>query len=134
MKKNIFKILGIAGLALSISSCYKDKYEAMYPTLGIKSGGCDTNKTISYSSDIAPIMSNSCGSTQSGCHDAASASGGADLSVYSGVQQSALNGGLVGTSNWEVGWSQMPKGSSSKIDACDLAKITKWVNAGAPNN
>jgi hypothetical protein len=102
------------------SSCYKDNKQDLYPA-----GACDTG-TVTWTADIQPIINNSC--TLSGCHDA-TASGGYNLTTYSGVKTIADNGRLLATTTS----GSMPK-NMAKLDDCSIAKLTRWVNTGAPNN
>lgn len=90
--------------------------------------GCDTTN-FSYAGAIAPILSLNC----VGCHNTNNAGGGIDLSIYSGVQEVALNGRLVGSVTWASGFSKMPQGGNQLSD-CNITQITKWVNDGAKNN
>lgn len=88
---------------------------------------CDT-AIVTYSKSIAPIMTNNC----VGCHSASLANGGYDFSGYNGVKQSVTFGRLLGSINYQPGFSGMPQGYH--LDACQLATIAKWVKAGALNN
>ena len=110
-------------LLMALSSCYNDKQEDLYPA-----GGCNTD-TVTYSRTIQPILNQNC--ALSGCHDAASAMSGVVLDNYNGAK--AKQDRLVGVINHETGYSPMPKGLP-KLDDCTIAKITKWVAGGAPNN
>jgi len=67
------------------------------------------------------------------CHSAAIASSGFITDNYPDLSTLALNGMLWGGVNWDEGFSPMPKGGR-KLSPCDLAKIKKWINQGAPNN
>ncbi len=89
---------------------------------------CDTT-TYTYAAVIKPIMTSNC----IGCHNSTSASGRAILDTYAGVQAEALNGRLVGAVNGTAPNVQMPLGGN-KLMSCQITQITKWVNAGAPNN
>jgi hypothetical protein len=122
MKVLISFLIALA-LLLLIPGCYYDNEEELYPAVIT----CDTI-SVSYSSSVAPILTNSC----NGCHSSASASGGVVLDSYSQASVYALNGKLYGVVSHTRG-SPMPKGGS-KIDNCSIAKIKKWAAAGAPNN
>lgn len=99
--------------------------------------GTACDETIfTYSGAVRPILDIHC----IGCHNSADAGGGIDLTLYDGtgsgndgVKQVALDGRLVGTITWASGYSPMPKGGD-KLSDCNISQITKWVNAGAPNN
>lgn len=89
---------------------------------------CDTTK-FKYSTDISLIMGTYC----LGCHAGAAPSAGINLSTYSGVFTVANNGRLVNAVSHAPGYSAMPK-NAAKLSSCQITQITKWVNAGAPNN
>lgn len=86
---------------------------------------CDTNQTITYNNVIKSIMDAYC----VGCHNASSSAGGFALDTYNGVVNCANSGRLVGSIEWQSGFSPMPKGSN-KMNACDIAKIKKWIVTG----
>lgn len=90
-------------------------------------GGCDTTK-ITYAAAVQPLMQTYC----TGCHNAASAGGGIDLSTYAQVKTYAANGRLLGSISYATGYSPMPKGS--KMQDCQITQIRKWIEAGALNN
>ena len=117
-------------LIILCGGCYYDNFNELHPS--IVSTGCDTAKIISFSSDIVPILNNSCG-TNNSCHGSSNTSS-VDLSTYSGADAVAINGQLVSCVIWDGRVNSMPKGSSVPISVCDQTKIRKWVTAGAPNN
>lgn len=127
----ILAILAGAGLFFT-SGCYYDNYDELHPELLLNSGACDTTVTIRYSTDIAPIMSGTCGANNS-CHNASSTSG-VHLAQYADVRTIALNGILWSSITWDGNALFMPQGSSSKISDCYQAKIRKWIDEGAPDN
>lgn len=90
--------------------------------------GCDTTK-FTYAAAVQPIMQTSC----IGCHSAASAGGGIDLSTYAQVKTYALNGRLFGSINHNPGYSAMPKGIAA-MPSCQVLQIKKWIDAGSLNN
>lgn len=85
---------------------------------------CDTTK-FTYSADISKIMSSNCMS----CHN----SGTVLLNSHSNVQTLALNGRLMGALKHLSGYQPMPN-STSFLSDCELKKIQKWIDNGAPNN
>ena len=121
MKKTIVFL----GLVTGLSSCYFDKAEKIYPA-----SACDVSN-VTYAATIAPIMAKNC--ALSGCHDAATASGGYVLNSYAGVQAVAYSGRLMGAVKHESGYSAMPQ-SADQLDACTINKLQTWVDAGALNN
>jgi hypothetical protein len=126
------KIMLIAGLSIVIAGCYNDKADKLYPSAATVT--CDTT-AITFTHDIVPILNASC--AISGCHDAAGAvsSGGYNFSAYTDMHRAAVDPSniLLGDVNWESGHNAMPKGLA-KLSACDINKITRWVNLGALNN
>ncbi len=130
MKKILIAALSI----LALNSCYNDKYDKLYPTPVTTT--CDTS-TISYARDIVPILTANC-TINSSCHLGGASTSGYDMSTYDGIMANAayptqevlindINGTPVSRRH------AMPKGLP-KIASCDINKLTKWVNAGTPNN
>ena len=124
MKKVYLSILSISTICF-LNSCYYDNHKELRPESALpnSTSGCDTANAISYSSQIAPILSSAC----LGCHN--SAGSAHSLSAHSAVQVDALSGALY----TDVSTGAMPQGGS-KLSDCDIAKIKKWVDAGALNN
>jgi len=89
---------------------------------------CNTN-AVSYSGFIAPLFNTFC----TGCHSGGNPSGGLTLTTYNGVKAVATNGRLLGAISWSAGFQKMPQGGN-KLNDCSIAKITAWINDGAPNN
>lgn len=108
---------------VSNSSCYYDKEEILYPQ-----SACDT-ATVTYSGSVVPVLLSNCTS----CHGGNAPSGSISLTTYADVKAQADNGKLWGAVSHASGFSPMPK-NASKLTACSLAKIKKWIDAGAPNN
>lgn len=124
MKKVYLSILSV-GIICFLNSCYYDNHKELRPESALpnSTSGCDTTNAISYSSQIVPILNSAC----TGCHNS---SGSAhDLTTHSAVQVDALAGTLYN----DVFSGAMPQGGS-KLSDCDIAKIKKWVDAGALNN
>jgi hypothetical protein len=127
--KNVYSLPVILSL-LVLSSCYKDKFKARHPDVAT-TNSCDTTSVISYSAQIAPIMSTNCNQN---CHNPTASSGNRDLTTYSGVSSGAIAGALYGTVSWDPAYgNDMPK-NGNKLSICDITKIKKWAAAGAPNN
>lgn len=117
----LFAGLFIVGL---MAGCANDNEEDLYPETVV----CDTT-AITYSGTVQHILMHSCYN----CHSAASASGGIILDSYAEVKKQADNGHLLGAVSHASGYIPMPLGGS-KLPACDIAGIKKWVESGAPNN
>jgi len=91
-------------------------------------GSCDST-VFTYSGAVKPIMDNKC----VGCHNPANPGGNIDLSTYTTVRVSALNGKLYGSVSHQTGYSPMPK-NSAKLSDCEITQIQKWITAGSLNN
>jgi len=111
-----------------ISSCYYDKEDLLYG--GVNSGPCtDSTGTVSYSQKVIPVFQQFCYS----CHTGSFPSGGIVMGTYNTDKAIGLNGKLYGSINHASGFSPMPKGMS-KMNACQIAVIKKWIDAGLLNN
>ncbi|MEZ5046460.1 MAG: cytochrome c [Chitinophagaceae bacterium] len=91
-------------------------------------GICDTSN-VTYSQDVAQLMSTHCNS----CHGGTSPSFNISTENYTELKKIVDNGTLWGSINHHAGFFQMPK-SSAKLNACDIEKIGAWIHAGALNN
>jgi hypothetical protein len=120
----------IVFLFFMLAGCYNDKYQQVLP--GAVS--CDTTN-VTYSKDIVPILTANC-AISGGCHDAAgSAVSGHDYTSYAGIKAVATYDFLVTDITWNptAGHNNMPK-NGNKLADCDIDKMIRWVNEGAPNN
>lgn len=128
--KKLLILLAIVAMA----GCYNDKYDKLYPepTGGGGGGGggatCDTSN-VTFTQTIKPILDSKCAT--GGCHDAATLAGGYNYTVYGGAKAGSKR--MIGAITWASGFSAMPKGMN-KLDACEITKITKWINDGAQDN
>lgn len=113
------------------AGCYADNLQELHPQL-LLNNNCDTTGTMSYQTHIQPVLTNSCGSNNS-CHNAQNSSG-VILETYDGVKAAVNDGKLLSSILWDGNASQMPKNSPSKLNDCSIAKIQKWIDAGALNN
>jgi len=89
---------------------------------------CNTDGTT-FSGTVEPLIKTHCES----CHSNSSRGGGIDLEGYSDIRAQALNGNLKGVITHAPGYSPMPR-SAPKLPSCDIEKIIKWINDGAPQN
>jgi mono/diheme cytochrome c family protein len=85
---------------------------------------CDS--TVSYATDIAPIMTDYCIS----CHTAGG-SGTGDFTTYTELKQKADNGSLK---NRVLDLKDMPQPGSPMISDDQRKKIGCWIKQGAPDN
>ncbi len=119
-------MLVLVSIIFFFSACYYDKEDLVYPSTG---GVCDT-VAMKYSVDVVNILSANCYK----CHAGTAALGGGNmLDNYTGLKFMVNNGKLLKAINHLPGASEMPKGDP-KLSDCNIAKITAWVNNGAPNN
>ena len=114
------KILICIGL-LSFVSCSK--------TTGTSKSfsSSDCTSTISYKTDIQPIMNSYCTS----CHQPGNAKGGYELSTYSGVTSNTNK--VLASMLHNSGAKAMPENADQLSDDL-LKKMYCWVNQGAKNN
>lgn len=108
--------VGISAVAM-FSTCRSDK--GINPDLLVK---CDT---ITYSKNIAPIITSSCAFPD--CHNAGSPNG--DYSTYDGLKAKAANGTLR---NRVLVVADMPKVGTLTLIQRQMIKC--WIESGAPNN
>ncbi len=123
------KLIIIGCTIIAFAGCYNDKYDQLYPTpTPTKANTCDTT-TISYITDIKPILDQNC-NTSNSCH--AGSGSGYDFTDTAMLKTQALNGSMVQdiTFNHTRGHNNMPLGGSP-ILTCSINKITRWVNLGA---
>jgi uncharacterized membrane protein len=129
IKMKISKTISLLMIVFAgLQSCYYDVEEELYPS----SGGCDT-ANITLANKVKPILQGQCYA----CHSAANAGAtgaGINVETYTNLKAQVDNGKLLKSIKHESGASAMPKGSSSKMDACEIMIIEKWVSKGAPNN
>ena len=84
--------------------------------------------SVSYSTDVSKIISASC----VGCHSGTSASGGINLSTYTGVKAAASTGKLYNSIAQNGSAVAMPP--AQKLSTCDISRIKVWVDTGSLNN
>ncbi len=115
-------VLFLAVMAASSSGCYYDKEELLYSGKGAIN--CATI-SAKFSTDVNPLIKSKCAT--SGCHDAASASGGSVLVTYAQIaaQTARINQRCVIDKT-------MP--SSGPLSAAEIAIVKCWIESGAPNN
>lgn len=116
---------------LILAGCYNDKYDKLYPNPVTTT--CDTT-IITYTNDIKPIINSSC-AINGGCHNAAgdANTNGLDYTVFSILQGQATTTLMVN----DINGTPTPRHNAMplnlpKLSQCDINKITRWVNEGAP--
>ncbi len=111
-------------ISLFETGCYYDKEELLNPGTAI----CDT-AIVTFSGSVKPILTANCTS----CHSNPDPPLGVLLDRYSCVKAQAINGKLIGVITHSPGFIPMPQ-NAMKLSDCNIAKIKKWVSAGAPDN
>ena len=106
-------------LFLSISSCYYDNEEELYPTPTV----CNSD-SMTYDLHIAPIINAKCAIP--GCHNGSQSP---NLLGYENV-----NGRLDRILNRAVVNKSMPPSSKTPLTDCEIKQIESWINNGAPQN
>ena len=131
MSSKISTLFLSLAVSVSLTSCYYDTEEELYPDSGTVV--CDTT-SVSYTTDIVPIMNSKC--SYSGCHAGANAAAGIPLETYAGVKEyiDADKARFISSIIWDGNASNMPKGASSKMIDCNINTIKAWINSGYPNN
>lgn len=121
MSININRLFHLAGMMLilislgfTLNSCEQDE---LPPTKPITSS-CDTNN-VTYDLVIKTILEKNC----TACHNDGFSGGSINLSNYTGAQNTAVSGKLIG------GLSGSMK--SYINDECEIVKIKAWVNQGS---
>jgi mono/diheme cytochrome c family protein len=122
----LVSLLFVVLLVFSGAGCYYDKEEELYPG----TANCDTTATSAYATTVVPIISANCYNCHSG---AATLGAGIQLNTYTALKIRVNDGTLLKAINHEAGASPMPK-NGNKLSACNIAKIRRWINTGAPNN
>ncbi len=119
-------------LLTGMLACTNKSYDKLYPA-GTNTS-CDTTRTISYATDIAPIIQANCYGAGNSCHNTGGVSN-FPYTTYEGLMVNVSDGALLNDINFTPlrGNSNMPK-DGSKLPQCHINLITKWINEGAPNN
>jgi len=121
----MIRIVILLIVILSMSGCYYDKAEVLYPG----SANCNVPQNVTFSLTVLPLLNSRCNN----CHGGSSPSGGIALDTYANVLKYKENGKLMGSINFASGYSPMPK-NSGKLSACEIGKIQAWIDANTPNN
>lgn len=120
MKKLSYALVGLTFIGGMLFSCKKKTTTTTTTTPTTTT--LDTTKTISYKTDIAPLLSQEC----SGCHNNSNASAGVNLSSYSNVSKYASK------SLGAINSGSMPP--SGKWSADKITVFSKWISQGKLNN
>lgn len=124
--KKVSILFVVSIVVLLTAGCYYDSEEALFPILP---GSCDTS-SVSYSTDIAPLMNDYCLL----CHSTSAApSLGNNISLEGYSDFAAQAERVLSSISHEQGFSPMPKGGG-KLTDCSIDKVTAWINQGKSNN
>ena len=126
MKNLLLLLLPASFAAVLLTGCYSKNRETLFPT-----SQCDTTTVVKYSTDIQPIMTQSC--NYAGCHNAATKAGGYDLETFSSLKGASQSGIIMAVITHAAGVSPMPKNAPALSD-CDISKINRWIAGGALQN
>jgi len=127
---HIFGVTHMPEDAPDLTAAQLDLLRRWIATGAVDSGACTSNcdsSNYTFSGAILPLTQKYC----VGCHNSASAPGGS-LTDYASIREAAVNGRLVGNIEHLPGYNAMPVGLT--LSVCQVAQITKWVAAGAPDN
>lgn len=131
MRKSQFIPLILLCLLFGLSSCtFNNIEEDLVPPTS--ADPCDSI-TVSFATDIVPILTSSCSGASLGqCHGAASPRG--DFTGYTGTK-AKVDGGQFENRVLEL--KDMPPGFSTgpkSLSAAQMDTIRCWLNDGAPDN
>jgi uncharacterized membrane protein len=113
------KILLLGIVALSVSSCYYDNSEDLYP---VDPNACETTE-LTYDANVKAIFSQNC--SVSGCHVAGAQTPA--LETYTEVKDN-----LTRIEFRALIEKTMPP--SGPLTSCEQSQLTQWIADGAPEN
>ena len=125
--QRLIKKTGIFLSLILLGSCSYQSEEMLFPK---DFDDCDTD-SISYASDLLPILEASCFS----CHSTVNAplSSGINLEGADRLAEKANDQSLLGALQHRDGYTPMPA-DAPQLDSCSIEKFKSWVNDGAKNN
>jgi hypothetical protein len=104
---------------LTMIACEKEEVD-MYECNGI---------TPTYTADIKPILDASC--AKSGCHNAATAEKGINLSDYANASDISREDRFLGAIQHKKGYDKMPD-DAPMLPESQVQLLTCWVQNGSP--
>lgn len=113
----ITRIIFSLGILFTLSACYYDNEEELYPTA---TSNCDTTN-LTYANGIKTIIDTRC--SGSSCHVSGTTS--PDLSTYQGLVNN-----IARVKVRAIDEKSMP--AAAPLSACEIKKLTTWINAGTP--
>lgn len=117
IKTKILSFIFVAGLVLV--ACEKEPVD-IFDCSGL-------NPT--YTADIKPILDTSC--AKSGCHNAATAKKGINLSNYASASDVSQEDRFLGAIQHKKGYAKMPD-DAGKLPDAQVRLLTCWVQNGSP--
>lgn len=112
--------LGFIALLVTVSGCYYDKEELLYPNAFT----CTDTTAATYNT-VLPIVTANC----YGCHAGSFPSGGIKLDSYNDLKANVVK--VYGAITHSSGFQPMPK-NGNMLSACNIATVKKWIDAGTP--
>ncbi len=134
MYKSFAVLFGIVTILFITSRCKHDADEIPTPSDGNSNNNNSNNlnvkDSICYLAEIQPVFNTYC--AYSGCHDAASARSGVDLSSYSSTKK--VDGNSLIESIDAKGGDRMPPINSTALPAAKNSLIKQWIKEGMKDN
>jgi len=113
-------------LTLTLTSCYYDNEEDLYPSRF----ECEFNSTLSYQNEIRPIIATNCDK----CHSNVTAPTlGNNIVLDTPYLLFSKGTEVINVINHNNGFSPMPK-NGNKLGKCDIIAIETWINQGGNDN
>lgn len=126
-KMKMRNFVALLTLTVGMASCYNDNKEELYQNQPSQVA-CDTSN-VNYTDTIQAILVTNCGTA--GCHSAQSLQSGLNLESYSDAATIANDGRLLSRITGDNVPIMPPSG---QLPACEIEKLKKWANEGAPEN
>lgn len=121
-KKYGFLLILLFSAALVVVSCGDDEPDDPET--------CETTG-LTYDNYAEDFINSTCAT--SGCHDANAIESVGNYETYESLTGAMSFDKIKGAINHEAGFSNMPKGQT-QLDSCSIAKLSAWIDAGAPEN
>ncbi|MEX1188781.1 MAG: hypothetical protein WED33_05940 [Bacteroidia bacterium] len=128
---SVFVLLVGLSAIVSLSGCYYDVEEELYPD-SQNPQTCDTSN-VRYAVEVKTILDARCNSTS--CHGGVSAPSGIRLDNYADIKTyiDQIGSRLLSSIEQNGNASSMPQGQP-RIPDCDINQIRIWINSGYPEN
>jgi len=132
MIKRVFSFFSLSTIAIaivSLSGCYYDVEEELYPDSQMPTA-CDTNN-VRYSVEVKNVFDARCNS----CHAGVNASAGIRLDNHADIKTYLDQTGstLVSSIEQDGNASSMPQGQP-RIPDCEINQVKIWIANGYPEN